>query len=692
MTTAELLTALAWEYPNGVSFDPMALRLLRQKVPFEDWQIEDLKAAMFQLGSGLWFSREMISDHESQLAFDEQAMEWLMEHGCFSVERLLEGFRGVFRHIATLEDCAALLRHLGFTVVAWGKVGHFCSQPPPSLDDSLAAISETIAGWLEEADGTLTFHEIEQTMPHLTAEALEGIRAQFLTEVHAAEVGGVPCWCSTEAIHLPEDFSEKLTTVVDTLVALEEKVSTANLEFALNLFYHTHFREEYALTDNDTFMRVCVKHYQGGKDVFPNKRKPGVRASDSPVPGRRVRSPNTRFRNIDVPIGAELVFTTDSHITCTVLDDSNKVEYGGKVWAISALAMHLLGVSSANGFYHFSYEGETLWERRLRLGREDEHDEYQTEEMKPPPEVQEEKKGGIIGLEGRPLSSSTWRLFRSAGTAPRVAEWARRVENGESVENIASENGLSVSTVKQYIRRYRYFVISEKNDIAPEGGDEYQAEKMLPPAEAPEGKQDEYQAVEMTPPVPRTRPHSPKTLFHDLGVPVGSRLFFTKDRHISCMVLDSSNKVEYQGETWTISRLAKHLSGISVAYGLMHFRYKSETLWERRYRLERQDKQDEYQTEEMKPPLEVQEEKKGEIIGLDGRPLSPSSWRLFRSAATSPRVAKWAERLENGESLENIAGENDLTVSTVKEYIGRRDRYFIICEKNDIVPEDGADV
>ena len=192
MTTAELLAALAQECPNGVSFDPMAVRLLRQKAPFEDWKIEDLKAAMFQLGSGLWFSRKMISDDESRLAFDGQAMEWLMEYGCFSVERLFRDFCGVFRHIATSEDCAAFLRHLGFTVTVWRKGGYFCSQPPHRLDDSLAAISETIAGWLEEAGGTLTFHEMEQAMPHLTAEALESIRVHFLQEVHEAEVGGVP--------------------------------------------------------------------------------------------------------------------------------------------------------------------------------------------------------------------------------------------------------------------------------------------------------------------------------------------------------------------------------------------------------------------------------------------------------------------------------------------------------------------
>jgi hypothetical protein len=122
-----------------------------------------------------------------------------------------------------------------------------------------------------------------------------------------------------------------------------------------------------------------------------------------------------------VPVGAKLVFTKDSRITCSVLDDSNQVEYGGKVWAISALAMYLLGVSVANGFAHFSYEGETLQERRSRLEQGDKQDEHQVEDMPAPTEVQE-AKGGIIGSEGRPLSPSTWRLFRSAGTNSSVAE------------------------------------------------------------------------------------------------------------------------------------------------------------------------------------------------------------------------------------------------------------------------------
>ena len=465
----ELLAALARECPNGVSFDPMAVRLLRQKVPFEDWQIEDLKAAMFQLGNGLWFSREIILDDEPRLAFEGQAMEWVMEHDCFSVERLYNDFCNVLYHITTPEDCAAFLRHLGYTVAAWGKGGHFCYLPSiANLDDSLAAISETIAGWLEEADGTLTFNEIEQAMPHLTAEALESIRVQFLSEVHATEIGGVPCWCSTEAIPLPEDFSEKLTSAADTLVVLEERVSVANIEFALNLLYRIRFREEYALSDNDTFLRVCAKHYQGGNNVFPNTKKPRAKAHDWSVPGSRVRSPNTRFRSLCVPIGAELVFTKDSNITCNVLDDANQVEYGGKAWTISRLVMHLLGWSAANGFSYFSYEGEILWDRRLRLEREGKQDEYQAEEMPPPAEVQE-AECKIIGLEGRPLSPSTWRSFRADGTNPHVAVWARRVENGEIADQIARESGYAVSTIKVMISNFRlYCKVCRLNGIVPE--------------------------------------------------------------------------------------------------------------------------------------------------------------------------------------------------------------------------------
>jgi hypothetical protein len=470
MTTVELLESLARECPNGVSFDPMAVRLLRRKVPFENWQIRSLQVEMFQLENGLWFSTEMISNDKALLALRAQATAWLTECGYFSVERLLNDFCNVLTRLATPEDFAAFLRHLGFPV-ARDRKGHlFCLQSSTSLDKCLTATSKAITKKIEEAGGILAFNEIALAMPHLTADELENIRAQFLLEVHSAEVGGVPCWCSTEAIPLPEDFSEKLTTAVDTLVGLGEKVSAAKLEFALNLFYRTRFREEYALLDKETFMRVCAKYYSGVNDVFLNEKKSHLAANNLSVPSKRLRSPNTYFRNLGISVGAKLVFTKDHQISCIVLDDFNQVEYAGTTWAISSLAIHLLGVASVNGFRHFSYEGEVLWDRRSRLESADKQAEYQVAEKSLPAKIPK-VEGRVIGLEGRPLSSTTWRSFRWAGTNPRVAEWARRVAAGEDVKDIANESGIKVKILKHYIGDHRrYFAICEKNGIMPEGG------------------------------------------------------------------------------------------------------------------------------------------------------------------------------------------------------------------------------
>lgn len=469
MPTRELLAQLARDYPNGVSFEPMALRLLRKKATVTDLQIEKLKAEMFQLENGLWVSPEMILDNVPRLALVVKAKEWLKQFGLFSVEKLYDEFPGVFRIITTIEDRANFLRHLGFTVSAWKEGSNFCFIPATSLTERLEQVSEKILGWLDEADGSLTFHKIEQMIPQLSAEAIETIRMHFIPEVHKTMVAGVTCWQSIGALFLPEDFSEKLTFIVDKLLALGEKVSAANLQLALSMQYNVRFREEYPLQENATFMRVCKNNYQGCNNAFPNSRKSGVKANQLPVIGKRVRSPNSLFRNIGVPVGAKLVFTKNSEICCVVVDDTNQVEYAGKAWAISALAMHLLRGKVTNGFSHFIYEGETLWDRRLRLEREGKHIDCNPK-PKSKPMGARGREDVIIGLEGRELSPATWRIFKCAYKDPRVAEWAQRIDNGGNVEEIAQKAGIKIETVKKYLDNRRlYLLVCDKNGIEPEG-------------------------------------------------------------------------------------------------------------------------------------------------------------------------------------------------------------------------------
>lgn len=532
MTNSHIMKALLNERPNGVSFDPMAVRLLRKTIPLEDLQIEELKDEMFQLGNGRWFSLDMIADDETRRALQEQVADWVLESPCLSLGRLFESYCGVLHHISTLQDFATFLRKLGISVSEYGRGGFYCFKPTSNLGESLTLIAKSISEWQEDAGGMLALYDIEEQLPYLTAEALEDIRTKFLPEIHVEEVGGLPCWLTAEAVHLPEDFSEKITDAVDTLVELGKKVDTGNLEFALDLFYRIRFREAYNLTNRRVFISICAKHYNGtlsnkraiSRDFFrdwaehhavmqfPRRAPADPVASINGATGKRHRSPNTRFDNLGVPIGAELVFAKDQYTICKVLNDSNQVEFDGESWAISRLANHLLNASAENGFRHFCYEGELLWDRRLRLA-----DEKLASPEVPPSTVNlavtegavaneeqpsrgrtencwnaidsrfissseietddeqcafqaEDNDREIIGLEGRPLKLATWRAFKSAGTDPRVAEWARRVEQGESVEHIARGTGRSALTVKEYImHRRRYFLVCKKNGIRPEG-------------------------------------------------------------------------------------------------------------------------------------------------------------------------------------------------------------------------------
>lgn len=72
--------------------------------------------------------------------------------------------------------------------------------------------------------------------------------------------------------------------------------------------------------------------------------------------------------------------------------------------------------------------------------------------------------------------------------------------------------------------------------------------------------------------------------FSMIGVPVGSTLVFVKD-NITCKTIDDINKVEFNGEPYSISVLAAKLLHISSAQGGRYFRYNGELLTDIREKL-----------------------------------------------------------------------------------------------------------
>lgn len=110
------------------------------------------------------------------------------------------------------------------------------------------------------------------------------------------------------------------------------------------------------------------------KDVTP-KSDVVVDASDvqalqkaSIAQDRRSR---LKFTELGVPVGATLIFVKDESIVCTVVADG-EVSYSGQIMSMSKAALDAvrkLGYkwSAVSGSDYWTYEGETLTARRIRL-------------------------------------------------------------------------------------------------------------------------------------------------------------------------------------------------------------------------------------------------------------------------------------------------------------------------------------
>ena len=91
---------------------------------------------------------------------------------------------------------------------------------------------------------------------------------------------------------------------------------------------------------------------------------------------RTIRS-KFNFAMVDIPIGAELVFSRDESIKAKVVDthSTNSIELNGETTSLSRSAQKILGYDyGVAGTDYWMYEGETLDERRRRFesgGEED---------------------------------------------------------------------------------------------------------------------------------------------------------------------------------------------------------------------------------------------------------------------------------------------------------------------------------
>jgi PAS domain-containing protein len=84
-----------------------------------------------------------------------------------------------------------------------------------------------------------------------------------------------------------------------------------------------------------------------------------------------------KFDKVNIPIGAELIFSRDDTQKAKVVNN-RAIEFNGKTTSLSASAQEILGYEyGVAGTDYWTYEGETLDERRRRVEFEEEEELYQ---------------------------------------------------------------------------------------------------------------------------------------------------------------------------------------------------------------------------------------------------------------------------------------------------------------------------
>lgn len=107
----------------------------------------------------------------------------------------------------------------------------------------------------------------------------------------------------------------------------------------------------------------------GGKQIYP------VLGSTDKIESTYIqkayiqKATRLTFEMLGIPVGTQLIYTGDSNIKVRTVDNVLTVEYNGKLYTLSGLVTELKGGTHGyQGGLFFTYQGETLINRRKRLG------------------------------------------------------------------------------------------------------------------------------------------------------------------------------------------------------------------------------------------------------------------------------------------------------------------------------------
>jgi len=103
------------------------------------------------------------------------------------------------------------------------------------------------------------------------------------------------------------------------------------------------------------------------ENITPKKDFVETQEDQQALNQARTRRAIFNFKMVDIPVGAELIFSRGENIKAKVIDNRS-IEYNGEITSLSTSAQKILGYDyGVAGTDYWMYEGETLDERRRKF-------------------------------------------------------------------------------------------------------------------------------------------------------------------------------------------------------------------------------------------------------------------------------------------------------------------------------------
>lgn len=103
------------------------------------------------------------------------------------------------------------------------------------------------------------------------------------------------------------------------------------------------------------------------ENVTPKKDFVESQEDQQALNAARTKRAVFNFKMVDIPFGAELIFSRDENIKAKVVDNRS-IDFNGEITSLSNSAQKILGYSyGIQGTAYWTFEGEPLDERRKRF-------------------------------------------------------------------------------------------------------------------------------------------------------------------------------------------------------------------------------------------------------------------------------------------------------------------------------------